>query len=60
MEEGDLESDAFQIQLDEDDWFDRGRATFIMTGVFHEGTNSQRCTKAQESAEAARERAAYI
>lgn len=54
--EGDLESDAFQIHLDEDDWFDGGRATFIMTGIFEDKGGNDSGNNGQSNAEAARER----
>ena len=33
-DEGDLETAAFNIKLDDDDWFEGGSASFVMTGVF--------------------------
>ena len=46
MEEGNLDSAEFSIQLDDDDWFEGGSASFVMTGVF--GEPSKRAERAQE------------
>ena len=45
-EEANLDKEVFNLQLDDDDWFEGGSTSFVMTGVF--GDPTKRTEEAQE------------
>ena len=49
--EGDLDAAAFNITLDDDDWFEGGSANFVMTGVFGQPSKRAKDTEQREREE---------
>jgi hypothetical protein len=51
MDEGDLDAAAFNIKLDDDDWFEGGSANFVMTGIFGQPNKNKEAEQQKEREE---------